>query len=229
MKYVSRLLISVSVMAVCLILASPVCYGDEKPAHHAFPKAVILIDAGHGGIDGGTSYKEVLEKNINLEIGRRLYLLLRSEGYRAVLNRTGDYALSEENRWLKSRSRHMKDLAQRERLSEDLKTSIVVSLHVNWSKNSSRQGPIVLHQDEGRSALLAACLQEPLNDLYGTSWHAQLGKPFYLLNHIEVPAVIIETGFISNSRDRDFLTAPRGQMKIAQAIAAGISRYFVES
>ncbi|WP_244905509.1 N-acetylmuramoyl-L-alanine amidase family protein [Paenibacillus physcomitrellae] len=219
-------------ISTVLLLPLPVRADDkpaDNPAHHAFPKPVILIDAGHGGIDGGTSHGDILEKNINLEIGQRLYMLLRSEGYRAILNRNGDYALSDENRWHGSRSRHMRDLTQRERMSEDVKTSIVVSLHVNWSKNKTRKGPIVLHQDEGRSALLAACLQEPLNDLYHSSWKSEVGEPFYLLNHTEVPAVIVETGFISNEEDRNFLNSSQGQTKVAQAIVAGIARYFLES
>ncbi|ANS73892.1 N-acetylmuramoyl-L-alanine amidase [Paenibacillus yonginensis] len=223
------LLVSVS---SALLLPLPVRADDkteDNPAHHAFPKPVILIDAGHGGIDGGTSHGDILEKNINLEIAQRLYMLLRSEGYRAILNRSGDYALSDENRWHASRSRHMRDLAQRERISEEVKTSIVVSLHVNWSKNKARKGPIVLHQDEGRSALLAACIQEPLNDLYHSSRKSEVGKPFYLLNHTEVPAVIVETGFISNEEDRSFLNSSQGKTKVAQAIESGIARYFFES
>lgn len=229
MKWFVRIMVCVSIGILPFMTSAADCYADEKPAHHAFPKPVILIDAGHGGIDGGTSSGDILEKDINLEIGRRLYLLLRSEGYRVVLNRIGDYALSDENRWMKSRSRHMRDLAQRESISEDVKTSIVVSLHVNWSKNKNTKGPIVLHQDEGRSALLASCLQETLNELYNSSWKAELGKPFYLLNKTEVPAVIVETGFMSNSQDRGFLTDARGQQKVAQAITAGIVRYFIET
>ncbi|WP_420819577.1 N-acetylmuramoyl-L-alanine amidase family protein [Paenibacillus pinistramenti] len=202
---------------------------DEKPAHHAFPKPVILIDAGHGGVDGGTSYGDILEKHINLEIAQRLYLLLRSEGYRAILNRNGDYALSDENRWHASRSRHMKDLSQREQMSEEVNTSVVISLHVNWSKNSASKGPIVLHQNEGRSALLAACIQEALNTVYQSSWKPQSGKTYYLLNRTKVPAVIVETGFISNAEDRNFLNSPQGQKRVAQAVMAGIARYFMES
>jgi N-acetylmuramoyl-L-alanine amidase len=226
---INKLAIQFALSLGALLLFLPDVNAEDKPAHQAFPRPVILIDAGHGGIDGGTSHGEVLEKDINLEIAQRLYLLLRSEGYHAVLNRNGDYALSDENRWHGSRSRHMRDLAQREQMSEEVKTSIVVSLHVNWSKNHSRKGPIVLHQDEGRSALLAACIQESLNQVYQTDWKPVIGKPFYLLNHTEVPAVIVETGFISNAEDRSFLTSPQGQKRVAQAVKAAIVRYFVES
>lgn len=201
---------------------------DNKDLRHAFPEPVILIDVGHGGIDGGTSYGDILEKDINLAIGRRLYMVLRSHGYRVILNRTDDYALSDDNRWLRNRSRHIRDLAQRKELSEQVPASIVVSLHVNWARNKSRRGPLVLHQNEGGSALLAYSIQSSLEQLYdSTSLHfPEIGKPFYLLNHIDSPAVIVETGFLSNPEDRSLLTNTRGQQKIAEAIYSGILEYY---
>ncbi|WP_334076723.1 N-acetylmuramoyl-L-alanine amidase [Paenibacillus sanfengchensis] len=219
--------------ALAVNLGSPACSADPltektKDLRHAFPVPVILIDVGHGGIDGGTAYGDTLEKDINLEVGRRLYMVLRSHGYRAILNRTGDYALSDENRWLNSRSRHMRDLAQRRGLSEQLPAAIVVSLHVNWARNTARRGPLVLHQKDGRSAMLAGCLQHALEDLFDMpgSRLPELGKPFYLLNHVKAPAVIVETGFISNAEDRAMLTSKRGQQKLAESIYAGIAEYF---
>lgn len=201
---------------------------EEQAIRHAFPQPVILIDVGHGGIDGGTSSGTLLEKDINLEIGRRLYMVLRSHGYTVILNRTGDYALSDDNRWLHSRSRHLRDLAQRKELSEQVPASIVISLHVNWGRNSSRRGPLVLHQDEGQSALLAGALQHALEDAYQLNMRRlpELGNPFYLLKHTDPPAVIVETGFISNAEDRSLLASPRGQQKIAEALYSGIVEYF---
>ncbi|WP_246021948.1 N-acetylmuramoyl-L-alanine amidase family protein [Paenibacillus zeisoli] len=200
----------------------------ERLSRHAFPEPVVLIDAGHGGIDGGTSFQEILEKDINLDISRKLYLLLKSKGYTAALNRSEDYALSDENQWLKNRSRHLRDLAQRKGLSDELTTSIVVSIHVNWANSQKKRGPLVLHQNEGKSAFLAWAIQNALNSLYGTRSLPTLGKPFYLLNHIGYPAVIVETGFLSSPEDRVMLTGSKGQMDVAKVIAAGIMEYFTE-
>ncbi|GGG07448.1 N-acetylmuramoyl-L-alanine amidase CwlD [Paenibacillus aceti] len=199
---------------------------DVKDLKYAFPEPVILIDVGHGGIDGGTSHGDILEKDINLDISRRLYMILRSHGYRTIMNRTGDYALSEENRWLKTKSRHIRDLAQRKELSEQVPASIVVSMHVNWGRNKSRRGPLVLHQNEGRSAFLATSIQDSLDRLYNSQRLPEVGEPFYLLRHVDSPAVIVETGFISNDEDRAMLTSKRGQQKIAEAIYAGIVQFF---
>lgn len=198
---------------------------EEVKNHPAFPQDVIIVDAGHGGIDGGTSFQNILEKDINLAIAQKLFMLLRSQGYNAVLNRTGDYALSDDNSWLHSSSRHKRDLAQRKELSQQIPTLIVVSLHVNWGRNTAKRGALVLHQNEGRSVILADAIQQHLNPLYHTPGTVRLGSPFYLLNQVADPAVIVETGFLSNAQDRAMLCDRRGQLKIAKAIAEGINYY----
>ncbi|MBW7474334.1 N-acetylmuramoyl-L-alanine amidase [Paenibacillus oenotherae] len=200
---------------------------NEPDYQRALPTADIIIDAGHGGIDGGAHYKEVLEKDINLAVARKVYLLLRSSGVRAILNRNGDYALSDDNRWHPSRSRHKRDLSQRSQLSGEIRTNIVISLHVNWAKNKEVRGPLVLHQDEGQSALLAYCIQDALNRQQQTRFIPRLGKPFYLLNVIKQPAVIVEMGFISHEGDRHMLTDPRKQEQVASAIASGVRNYIL--
>ncbi|MGQ8871625.1 N-acetylmuramoyl-L-alanine amidase family protein [Paenibacillus sp. TSA_86.1] len=204
----------------------PITEGDAyRSSHHAFAAPTILLDVGHGGIDGGTSDAGVLEKDINLAISQKLYLLLRSKGYAVIINRLGDYALSDENRWLNSRSRHVRDLAQRKSLSEEVSTDIVVSIHANWSSRSATHGPVVLHQREGRSYLLAQSIQDAMNRLCGTHREVVWGKPFYMLNYVKQPAVIVETGFLSNAADRARINNPAEQKRIAQSIADGIIYY----
>lgn len=189
------------------------------------PYTTVIIDVGHGGIDGGASYGDLLEKDINLEVAKKLYLLLRSQGISAILNRTGDYALSDDNRWHNSRSRHRRDLSQRRQLTEEIDSELHVSLHVNSTKNRSKRGPLVLHQNNGESALLAFCIQDALNRQQNTAFLPREGKPFYLLNRVQQPAVIVEMGFISNESDRQMLKNPRSQHQIALAIASGIRQF----
>ncbi|CAM4198767.1 N-acetylmuramoyl-L-alanine amidase [Paenibacillus alkaliterrae] len=191
----------------------------------ALPSTVVIIDVGHGGIDGGASAADILEKDINLAVARKLYLLLRSQGIPAVMNRTGDYALSEDNRWHITRSRHRKDLSQRRQLTEEIESELLVSLHVNWSKKGSRRGPLVLHQKRGESALLAFCIQDALNRQQNTAFLPREGKPYFLLKQVKQPAVIIEMGYISSDNDRSMLTDPRRQQDVAAAIASGIRQY----
>ncbi|MBB3110021.1 N-acetylmuramoyl-L-alanine amidase [Paenibacillus phyllosphaerae] len=200
---------------------------DDPRYSRALPSAEVLIDIGHGGVDGGAVYQDTLEKDINLAIGKKLYLLLRSSGIRAILNRDGDYALSDDNRWHGSRSRHQRDLSQRSQLSKEIDTALVVSLHVNWSSSERVHGPLVLHQPEGQSTLLASCIQLALNEQQHKHAVPRLGKPFYLLKVVQSPAVIVEMGYISNGHDRAMLTNPRTQLAVADAIASGVRNYIL--
>ncbi|CAJ1002382.1 MULTISPECIES: N-acetylmuramoyl-L-alanine amidase [Bacillales] len=202
------------------------------PGHAiAFSQAIspihVIIDAGHGGIDGGTSYGGLYEKDINLEIARRVYHQLSAEGYQVILNRTGDYALSDENRWSKTSSRHKRDLAQRRGLAAALDPQIMVSLHVNWSTNPNTRGGLVLYQQNHQSFLLADILQHHLNELYGKKDEPKAGKTYYLLRHSICPTVIVEMGYISNARDREQMTRPEKQAELSRAICSGIREYFL--
>lgn len=199
-------------------------FAGSPPARHALPAADVLIDAGHGGIDGGTHNGDIMEKDINLAISRKLYLILKSRGMHAVLNRTGDYALSDDNRWLRS-SRHQRDLSQRKGLASDIGAGVFVSVHVNWSKRKNVHGPLVLHRMEARSALLASLIQDSLNERQHTNIPPLAGDQFYVLKKAGPPSVIVETGFISNPDDLKMLTDSAGQTAIATAIADGIAAY----
>ncbi|MFC5404152.1 N-acetylmuramoyl-L-alanine amidase family protein [Cohnella soli] len=197
----------------------------EHPIEYTLPTADVLIDAGHGGIDGGTHWNDVLEKDINLEVSRKLYLLLRSKGIKVILNRTGDYALSDDNRWHMTRSRHRKDLSQRHGLSDEVGADLFVSIHVNWSPKGNKRGPLVIHQGEGRSAMLAGFIQDSLNRQQNVFRLPQAADQFYLLNRVKVPSVIVETAFLSDAGDRKMLTSIPGQNRLAAAIASGILGY----
>ncbi|URN93081.1 MAG: N-acetylmuramoyl-L-alanine amidase [Candidatus Pristimantibacillus lignocellulolyticus] len=190
-----------------------------------FPTTAVIIDAGHGGIDGGASYQNILEKDINLAVAKKLYAILQSNGIPTILNRTDDYALSDENDWHKTSSRHLKDLSQRMGLTREIEHVIFISLHVNATTNTRANGPLVLHQHTGESALLANNIQAPMNDLFGTSKHVVPVKTFYLLKFIKTPAVLVELGFISNAADRERLVTSSEQSKIASAIASGVLQY----
>src|SRR5690606_3396351 len=110
-------------------------------------------------------------------------------------------------------------------LTEEINSELLVSLHVNASKNPSRRGPLVLHQNKGESVLLAQFIQDALNKQQKTAFLPKEGKPFYLLKRVKHPAVIVEMGFISNASDRAMLSNAAEQNKIVAAIVSGIWQY----
>jgi len=189
------------------------------------PTTAVIIDAGHGGVDGGAVNGTVREKDINLDIGKKLYAALVSRGIPTILNRTHDYALSDDNRWHRTSSRHLRDLSQRMGLTREIDHILFVSLHVNSVPSKKAHGPLVLHQPSGESVMLAHHIQEELNSLYATSKRPIAVKSFYVLKYVKSPAVLVEMGFISNASDLERMTSNVGQTKIAESIAGGILHY----
>jgi N-acetylmuramoyl-L-alanine amidase len=202
---------------------------DKVRTHYLkllLPTTAVIIDAGHGGIDSGAVHGTVEEKDINLEVGKKLYAILQSRGVPTILNRTHDYALSDDNRWHRTSSRHLKDLSQRMGLTREIKHVVFVSIHVNSVSNTKAHGPLVLHQPNGESSLLAQHIQEEMNRLYSTKKRPVAVKSFYVLKHVKSPAVLVELGFISNDNDLKRLTSNVEQKKMAASIADGILHYF---
>lgn len=193
------------------------------------PHTDVVLDAGHGGIDGGTVYGSILEKDINLAIAKKAYEQLIAKHYRVILSRTDDYALSDDNRWLKNNSRHLRDLAQRKQLANEMNPRILVSIHVNSSRNRHTRGAIVLHQKTEQSKLLSGYIQKKLNQITGVPNTSVYGKKYYLLKYTKCPAVIAEVGFLTNEEDRKRMTSEQGQKQIAEALAKGIDLYLKEN
>jgi N-acetylmuramoyl-L-alanine amidase len=187
----------------------------------------VLIDVGHGGVDSGTSYGDLYEKDMNLLVGKRLYELLTKKGYHAILNRDRDVALSDDNRWLNTRSRHIRDLAQRKHLAKEVSPQMMISLHVNWSSDERQRGPLVIYQSNNQSYLLADIMQHALDQVFGSRKEPVKGGKYYLLKHSYCPSVIVEMGFISNARDRAYLTTSDKQQQIAQAMADAVDEYLL--
>ncbi len=214
------------VLIAFIILCSCADFSQAEASDLHLP-IEIMIDVGHGGVDSGTTYGNIYEKDINLQIAKALYKQLYEHGYDVLINRTGDYALSEENRWLRSRSRHKRDLAQRKHLAMTVHPQVLISLHVNWSKNPKMSGPLVFYQQNHQSYLLSHLIQQELNQYYRSNESPKKGKTYYILNQSICPTVIVEMGYLSNARDRARLQNPKEQQKIAKAISAGVREYLL--
>lgn len=203
-----------------VLLAGSVSSASPVPP---LPHTDLVIDIGHGGVDGGTSFGTILEKDINLGVGLKLYPQLRKKGISAGMTRMTDYALSDDN--AARGSRHRRDLAQRVEIANRVKPDALISLHVNWSTDRRKTGPLVIYRkNDPASKRLAEHLQSGLNVLYGVSTKPEPGRKYYLLRHSRSPAVIVEMGYLSNSRDRGLLISPGFQKKLADALAAAVEQ-----
>lgn len=193
----------------------------------------IVLDPGHGGIDGGTSYGDILEKNINLIIGLKLKEELTKKGATVIMTREIDDSLDDHI--ANGGSRHREDLNARVNIVNENNADIFVSLHVNSTKNNKRIGPIVFYNEgDEESIKLAEYIQDYLNSLSAYNKvdinvkHSITSGNYFTLKNISIPGVIVEMGFISNEVDREHLINDEHQDEIIKKIARSIVDYFNE-
>ena len=191
---------------------------------------VIVIDPGHGGVDGGAVGKTgVTEKELNLQVARRLGRLLSEAGAAVILTREKDEDLADPGtEGLLERKRQ--DLMRRVALVRDSKADLLISIHVNSFPSSRWWGAQTFYwreSEEGRK--LAEAIQEELVRVLGNNRRKAKGEVFYLLETVDVPAVMVEMGFISNPREEQLLQDAVYQEKIARAIYGGVVRYFARA
>ncbi len=193
-----------------------------------FSKAVI-IDAGHGGEDGGTqSSAGVLEKDINLDISMKIGNILKLMGYTVVYTRTDD-TLHYDGSAVKQRQKKVSDIHHRMSIIENYPEAVFLSIHQNYFTQSKYYGAQVFYsKNNEKSKFLAETIQTNLRKLIQPENDRQIkpsGTDIYLLYHAESPAVMVECGFLSNPGEALRLSDGKYQKKISLAVAAGLEEY----
>lgn len=189
----------------------------------AAPRPVVAVDPGHGGIDGGASYGRTLEKDLNLKMALILEEALRKEGLSPFLTRRTDAHLS-----LRS---YREDLARRLELAQKSGARLLMALHANASEASDAEGSLVLFRPgDERSRLLARIVREELEAADPERPNAAGVEPdHFYLDHSPLPTVIVEIGYLTNSRDRQKLSDDRYLRRLAEALARAARRFMEES
>lgn len=186
---------------------------------------VILIDAGHGGVDpGAVSKNDNLEKDITLAVSKRLQVLVSQGGGKPVMVREEDIDLGSGTNLLQ---RKREDLAKRLQLAADAKADVYLSIHVNSYPNSSLKGPQTFYlTDSPEGKDLATCLQQALNQVSGGKRVSKANSDLFVLKKADQAAVTVEIGFISNVQEEQLLINSDYQEKLAWAIYTGLCQYF---
>lgn len=190
-------------------------------------RRIIVVDAGHGGIDGGaTSCTGVLESEINLEIALRLNDLLRFMGYETRMVRTTDTSIYTQGDTIASQK--ISDLKERVKLVNDLERALLVSIHQNTYPDGRYFGAQVFYANDSVSEKLADRLQTSLRDTLnpGSKRQSKPSTGVYLMQNIEQPGVLIECGFISNEAEEASLRQALYQRNLCCVVASGISLEF---
>ena len=204
-----------------LLLHSVETVGSEQPFHS---RPVIIIDAGHGAPDGGTTgVSGVKEDEVNLAISRRLEALLTLIGCDAIMTRNDGNCIATEGDTI--RQKKQSDLHNRVAMVNGQASAVVVSIHQNHFPDGRYSGPQVFWTDGGVE--LANTLQTALTEALspGSRRSAKRSTGVYLMEHIEHPGVLVECGFLSNPQEERLLASPEHQKKIASVLAAVLADY----
>lgn len=189
---------------------------------------IILVDPGHGGLDGGASSSDgLLEKHINLKIATFLKELLEANDYKVYITRTEDISLHTTDSSV--RSEKLQDLRARCEMKDSTKCDIFISIHLNAFPEQYVKGPQVWHASNTKSKLLAQIIQKQLeSDLEITKKRfAKDAKNSYIMlrNPNDRAEVIVECGFLSNPDEAQKLNTEEYQQKISQAIKIAVDDY----
>ncbi len=193
----------------------------------------IIIDAGHGGPDGGTSAADgTLEKTLNLQIALKLEETLNAMGLNTVMTRSEDISIHDESADT-IRKKKISDLKNRLSIINNTDNSIFVSIHQNHFSESVYNGTQVFYsKNNPGSILLADSIRQSVVSVLqkeNTREIKQSGTDIYLLYHAESPSVMVECGFLSNKDDTEKLKDENYQRKLAFVIAMGICDYLKTS
>lgn len=190
---------------------------------------LIVIDPGHGGDDpGALGSTGVHEKDIVLEVSKKLGEILRQAGAQVLLTREDDRDLSEldhENLY----KAKVQDLTRRVELANKRRADLFISIHVNSFPDRREDGAQTFSQPGSEeSKKLAIAIQHELNCFLANPGREAKQVDYFANRMTKMPSVIIEIGFVSNPREEKLMLDPLYQSKTAWSIYAGIARYLTQ-
>ena len=173
-------------------------------------KRRVVIDAGHGGTDHGAIRDDTSEKDITLDVSKKVEDMLKKQGYAVLMTRPVDSFVS---------------LADRVAMAEKFNPDIFVSIHVNSSVRPEITG-IETHYYHQESLNLAQTVHSSLASAIDSKNRGLFKSKFYVINHTTSPAILVEIGFISNDNERAQLVSEKRKQATAKAIVEGVNNYF---
>jgi len=218
------LLLSVGIAALAVaprparpaVPARPAQQIESGPLHGK----TILVDAGHGGTDGGARARDsgVWEKEINLQAAKALREALQEAGATVVMTRETDMEYDRAKR---------ADLTARLNLAKEHHADLLISVHMNEYRSRRESGPQVFYRaGQEQSRLLAGAIQEAMiQRLHPTKARAAMAGDYFILS-LDIPSVLTEWGFLSNAAEEKLLLSPEYRAAAARAICDGVIAYF---
>ncbi len=214
----------VALLLALSILISAITYRKKDPSVPTLgelPRSVV-IDAGHGGMDGGAVAPDgTAEKDINLQTAKILCALMQVSGYKVIMTRSEDIMLDTGDG---QGSAKMRDLRRRLEIANAYPDALAVSIHCNKFPQSSCKGLQVYHSDSDTAENAALAIQESALMIMPEN-HRKIKKAdssIYLLHRAKTPSVLVECGFLSNPEELAKLKTAEYKKQLALVIMKGI-------
>jgi N-acetylmuramoyl-L-alanine amidase len=224
-KKTGKTVLATCAIVACFLFCLGLCLSVLVQTAADTQNITVVLDAGHGGIDGGVSgvNTKVKESTINLAVVKKLQVNLEQAGINVVLTRKTDAGLYG----LAVKGFKKRDMLKRKEIIESAAPAAMVSIHQNSYRSGARRGGQVFFRkgsDSGEA--LANGIQNELNDIAeGNKTTTPLVGDYYMLNCTEYTSVICECGFLSNAADEALLVTDEYQEKVAYAVYKGIISY----
>ena len=230
-SYFLKIIQTLLLIIVCLI-SGVLIEGDTAylVSNKAYNQPVVIIDPGHGGFDGGAVAGDgTVEKDINLKISLQLSNMLHTAGYKVILTRQTDTStedIEEGSIGLRKKS----DLKNRLDLMNDFPEAIFVSIHLNKFTTSAARGSQVFYGGKNtESKNLGEFIQNSIVSKLqpeNTRVNKLATSSTYLLYNAQIPAVLVECGFLSNKTELELLKDNEYQKKMAFCCFCGILDFY---
>ena len=193
------------------------------------PTVTVILDPGHGGEDGGAvGANKVYEKDLNLDIAKKVKALLKEKGITVKCTREEDILLYDRNADYKGRKKLL-DLAARLNISRETENSVFVSIHMNAFPQTQYSGLQVYYStNDSRSEQLALLIQNATRKTLqpnNTRLIKAATSSIYLMHRITTPAVLVECGFLSNDEECQKLSDEEYRAKLAEVLAEAIETF----
>lgn len=220
-----------SAIALMLVIITVIINNKSLKANsnnfHTFD--TVIIDAGHGGEDGGAVVESVNEKDINLDISLKLENALKVMGYDVIMIRSEDKLIYNPQKCKTMRQKKSSDIHKRTEIVNNQKNAILISVHQNKYPSPSSKGTQVFYSpNNSESEMLAQSIQSSVCQMLqnkNTRMIKKSGSNIYLLYNAKIPAVMVECGFMSNPAERKLLLNDEYQDQMVYCILCGILNY----
>lgn len=214
---------------ICIVLGIILAVVFASATYVVFRQSyekIVVIDAGHGGEDGGVtgSRTGVKESDLNLKISKLVGEYLKGGGFKVVYTRTNDSMRTHPD---VQNNKKRADMYARGDIINDVQPDAVVSIHMNYYSSSSRRGAQVFYDKNSEygqnfATVMQDIVNRNLNSIGNGREYSALSAEKYLLSCSPYPTIIVECGFLSNPFDERNLTDSNYQILLAQTIYQGI-------